>query len=128
MLLPEPDRLDEQAESGGCMPAMRIVEVISWQVRSEPAEHPRQPSGVEIGLNLIERQIGKAMAVKCCVQDQVDGVEDERPVDPHPRFAPAAHQSPAVQGAGSRQPQVDGAMIDELRWRRGSRMPAEIAG
>ena len=94
---------------------MRIVEVIAGKVGCELSQHLNEPSFIQMMLDLIEREVGEAVSVECSIEDEIDGVEDQRSLDPHPDIAATMFQTPAIQCAGSRKPQIDRTMIDQLR-------------
>ena len=58
-----------------------------------------QATIAQVGFDLVERQVGQAVAVERRVKDQVDGVEDERAVDPHAGFPSVVDETPAVERA-----------------------------
>ena len=45
------------------MTPVRTLEVVAGQLRREPARNPHQPISVDIGLGVVERQIGQPIAV-----------------------------------------------------------------
>jgi hypothetical protein len=55
------------------------------------------------------------VSVECSIEDEIDGVEDQRSLDPHADIAATMFQTPAIQCAGGRKPQIDRTMIDQLR-------------
>ena len=60
------------------MSPVRIIEVVARKIGRELAEHPHQPPLVQVVLNLIEREISQSVAVERSIEDQVDGVKDQR--------------------------------------------------
>lgn len=104
------------------MASVGIVEVIPWQIWCQTAENARQASLVQMELNLIERKVSEPMPIEHRVENEINGIEDERPINAHSCLTPGAFQPPSIESARRRQSQVDRAMLDQLRRGSGWRM------
>src|SRR3954471_18295156 len=60
---PIAQRLDEQGKSGRLLPAAWIIKVIAGKWRAPAGKHPNELPGIELGPNIIFRQIGDAVAL-----------------------------------------------------------------
>lgn len=75
------------------MAAAGIIQVIARQVGRQPGQDAPQAAVVQILPNLVQRQIGQAVAVQCRIADQVDAGQDQRALDPDAGFPAAASRS-----------------------------------
>ncbi len=70
--------------------------MIARQIWCELVQHSCESVAIEMELNLIQRQVSKAVPIKRRIENQIYRIEDEGAVDSHPRLAPTARQSPAI--------------------------------
>jgi hypothetical protein len=70
---------------------------------------PRSPPGEQQRFSNCRRT-----ELDCRIQDQVDGVEDERPVDTYSRFSAAFDEPPRIQRPRRRQSEIDAPVPNQL--------------
>jgi hypothetical protein len=61
------------------------------------AEHLNKPTTSQVLADLIEREVGEPKPIDGGVKDQIDGVENERPVHADADLAPILKKPPPVQ-------------------------------
>lgn len=88
--------------------------MVPRKVRGQIGQDAFETLLIQMALHLVERQISEAVTIQDGVEDQIDGVEDERAVDTRPNFPRATFQSPPVDRSRGGQPQIDGAMFGQL--------------
>lgn len=119
---------DKQPEGGGSVAAVGVATLIAGQGRQAVGHHRLKSFGVDMRLNLIQRQISQPQPGQRGIKDQVDGVEDRRAVHHHPRFLTVLQHAPTAQLGAAGQAQIKGAMLDQMLRFDGDRTAVEVTG
>src|SRR5712692_711891 len=107
-------RLYQQRERRRPLTAAGIVKVVAGKRRAPVPEHAHQPTIGEIGPCLILGSERQDESVSSCFEDELHTAEDHLALYPDVQLAPVLLELIDIEPAGSRQPQIDAAMPNEI--------------
>src|SRR5579872_2443258 len=107
-------RLDEQGKGRGRLTAAWVIEMITRERRTPVLQDANETAVRDESRRLILHHTGQPMPGHCGMENHLDIVRSELPLDAHAQFSSRLGELPSVHAARRRQTEIDAFMLGEV--------------